>query len=50
MTKQIQVKITVTEEELEQIKQIASRLGNKPATIAKQLLMEKVRNYILFEV
>ena len=41
--KQLQVKITVTEKELEQLRLIADKLANKPATIAKQLLMEKIR-------
>lgn len=50
MTKQLQVKITVTEEELNQIQLVANKLGNKVATISKQLLMEKVRNYLLFEI
>lgn len=50
MKKQLKVQITVTEEELEQITKVADKLGNKVATISKQLLMEKVRNYILFEV
>lgn len=43
--KQVQIKITVTEKELEKIKLVAERLGNKPATIAKQLLMESIRKF-----
>ena len=43
MNKQLRINLTFTETELEQIKKVADKLGNKPATIAKQILMEKIR-------
>ena len=44
MKKQLKIQITVTEEELNIIQMVATKLGNKPSTVAKNILMTEIRH------